>query len=205
MQTWSRSRPRWALTIHFFKGFQFCQLTTLISEQLLTQIKPYITKVTNVWKREREKKLVLFSGHRLQNSKLTDQSETIQKSVFIPWTFKICGQFPLNYDGRHPRFDLAEMMKLLWNQTVRSVNILARVKAPLKTFEYWKRYYHTPVRFLLFLQQQSLHLLRCRCQRLFTPLMYRRTNLINLPRRHIFISTIWDRVRKLGCTRPARL
>lgn len=115
--------------------------------------------------------------------------------------FGICDQFPFGFSGRHPAFDLAEMIKLLWNRTVQSTDILARVKAPLKTLEYWKRYYHTPVCFLLFLQQQSLHLLRCRRQGLFTPLMYRGMNLINLPRRHIFISAIWGRARKLGRAR----
>lgn len=117
---------------------------------------------------------------------------------FLSWMFDVCGQFPFDFYDRHPGFDLAEMTKLLWNQTVRSASVFGRVEAPLKTFEYWKRYYHAPVHFLLFLQQQSLHLLRRGRQRLFTPLMYRRTNLINLPQRHIFTSTIWDGVRKLG-------
>lgn len=164
--------------------------------------KPRNTEVTES---EQEKiiRLVLFSGDRLPDSKSNWPIQDNPEKCLVSWMFEVCGQFPLRITGGHPGFDLAEMIKLLWNQTARSADILApRVKAPLKTFKYWKRYYHTPCALSVVFATTKLRRLR---QRLFTPLMYRRTNLINLPRRHIFISAIWDGGRGLGRARVVRL
>lgn len=154
--------------------------------------KPRNTEVTES---EQEKiiRLVLFSGDRLPDLKSTDQSRTIQESVWFPG----CSKFAVSFLYVSPA-DTPALTSLRWLSCLKSNRAVRGYFGPesqgsLEDLQVLEEVLSHPfARFLLFLQQQSLHLLRRRRQRLFTPLMYRRTNLINLPRRHIFISAIWD-------------